>query len=155
MSTIEDRLETMGITLPPTPPPMANYVTTMTTGNFLYTSGAGPFLGGKPKYQGRLGTDLTVEEGYEAAKLTAINLLSLLKGELGNLDRIERIVKVLGFVNSSLDFYDQPKVMNGASDLFVEALGEKGQHTRSALGTSVLPFNIPVEIEMVVQIKND
>jgi enamine deaminase RidA (YjgF/YER057c/UK114 family) len=98
--------------------------------------------------------NLTIEEGYAAAKLTAINQLAVLKKELGELSKIKRIVKVLGLVNSSPDFYDQPKVMNGFSDLMVLALGEKGKHARSAIGTNTLPFNMAVEVELVVEIEH-
>lgn len=153
MSVIENRLREIGLALPSAPSPMANYVTCLQVDNLVYTSGASCFVDGRPIYTGRLGTDLTIEQGYEASRITALNLLSVIKAEIGDLDRIERIVKVLGLVSSAQDFYEQPRVINGASDLFVEVFGEKGMHTRSALGTSVLPFNIPVEIEMIVQVK--
>jgi enamine deaminase RidA (YjgF/YER057c/UK114 family) len=155
MSSAEKRMKEMGLVLPEAIAPMGNYLTTLRVGDLIYTSGSGPFVNGKPLYQGRLGAEVTVEQGYKASRVTALNLLSLLKRELGDLDKIGRVVKVLGFVNSAADFYDQPAVINGASDFFVEVLGEKGKHTRSALGTSVLPFNIPVEIEMIVQVKED
>jgi enamine deaminase RidA (YjgF/YER057c/UK114 family) len=155
MSSVEKRMKELGLELPEAMEPMANYVTTLRAGELIYTSGSGPFVNGKPLYQGRLGAEVSVEQGYKASRVTALNLLSLIKREIGDLDNIERVVKVLGFVNSTADFYDQPAVINGASDLFVEVLGEKGKHTRSALGTSVLPFNIPVEIEMIVQVKKD
>ncbi|KON90440.1 hypothetical protein AF332_26360 [Sporosarcina globispora] len=133
------------------PQPMANYVTVRRSGQLLYLSGAGPFVNGKPAYTGRVGKDVTLEEAYNAAKISALNLLSMIKGEVGSLDNI-RIVKLLGFVSSEDDFYQQPEVINGASDFLVEVLGENGKHSRSALGTSVLPFNIPVEIEMIAEI---
>jgi enamine deaminase RidA (YjgF/YER057c/UK114 family) len=153
MSVIENRLRELGLILPPAPTPMANYVTCLQVSNLIYTSGSSCFVDGRPFYTGRLGVDLTTEQGYEAAKITVLNLLSTIKAEIGELDRIERFIKVLGLVSSGQDFYEQAQVINGASDLLVDIFGEKGKHTRSALGTSVLPFNLPVEIEMIVQIK--
>lgn len=152
MSNVEKRLAELGYELPPTPKPLAHYVTTRRTGNLLYTSGSGCFANGKPLYQGRLGQEITMEQGYEIAKLTALNLLSVIKGEIGDLDNIRQVVKMLGFVNSSNDFFNQPEVINGASDLLVDVLLEKGKHARSALGTNVLPSNIPIEIEMIVEV---
>lgn len=149
---IEDKLRDMGIQWPEqSPAPMANYVTVRRSGNLLYLSGAGPFVEGKPVYTGRVGREVSVQEAYEAARLSAVNLLSMIKGEVGSLENI-RIIKLLGFVSSDDQFYNQPEVINGASDLLVEVLGENGKHARSAIGTSVLPFNIPVEIEMIAEI---
>ena len=149
---IDEKIKQLGISWPDhAPKPMANYVTVRQAGNLLYLSGAGPFIDGKPAYVGRVGKDVTLEEAYEAAKLSALNLLSMIKGEIGSLENI-RIVKLLGFVSSAEDFYHQPEVINGASDFLVELLGENGKHSRSAIGASVLPFNIPVEIEMVAEI---
>ena len=153
MSEIEKRLLDLEITLPEPPQAMANYVTTIRTGNLIYTSGASCFVNGKPVYTGKLGKDLSIDEGYEASRITALNLLSLIKKEVGSLDNVVRIIKVLGLVSSTDDFYHQPQVINGASDLFVQVLGEKGKHTRSALGTNVLPFDIPIEIEIIVEVK--
>jgi enamine deaminase RidA (YjgF/YER057c/UK114 family) len=155
LSFVEKRLEELGVSLPPNQPPLATYVSCVRSGCLVFTSGAGCFVDGKPLYTGRLGRDLTVEQGYEAAQITVLNLLSMIKAEIGNLDKIERIVKVLGLVSSADDFYDQPQVMNGASDLLVNVFGDKGKHARSALGTSVLPMNLPVEIEMVVEIREE
>jgi enamine deaminase RidA (YjgF/YER057c/UK114 family) len=153
--SIDEKLKDLGISWPKaTPQPMANYVTVRRSGNLLYLSGAGPFKGDKPLYTGRVGKDVTLEEAYDAARLSALNLLSMIKGELGGLENI-RIVKLLGFVSSAEDFYQQPEVINGASDFLVEVLGENGKHSRSALGTNVLPFNIPVEIEMIAEIINE
>lgn len=149
---IDQKLKDLGMEWPEdSPQPMANYVTVRRSGQLLYLSGAGPFVNGKPAYTGRVGKDVTLEEAYNAAKISALNLLSMIKGEVGSLDNI-RIVKLLGFVSSEDDFYQQPEVINGASDFLVEVLGENGKHSRSALGTSVLPFNIPVEIEMIAEI---
>ncbi|MBI1928835.1 RidA family protein [Candidatus Poribacteria bacterium] len=150
---IEKRLEELGITLPPPAKPVANYVTTVQTGNLVFTSGHGPGSGEGKIYKSQLGTDATVEDGYQSARVVAINLISTLKNALGDLDRIKRVVKVVGFVNSAPTFTAQPAVVNGASDLFVEVFGDKGRHARSAVGMSQLPGGIPVEIELVVEIE--
>lgn len=151
---IEDKIKKLGIQWPEqSPQPMANYKTVRRSGNLLFTSGAGPFLNGKPIHVGKVGGEITLEQGYEAARLTAINLLSMIQAEVGSLEKI-RIVKLLGFVNSVETFFEQPEVINGASDFLVELLGEKGEHARSAIGTSILPFNIPVEIEMIAEIED-
>ncbi len=149
----EQRLRELGIALPPPPKPVANYVSAVEVGNLLFTSGAGPLKDGRPVMQGRVGEQLTLEDGYEAAKLVMLNLLSALRAHLGTLNRIERIVKVLGFIASAPDFTKQPAVLNGASDLLVAIFGARGQHARSAIGTSVLPFGIPVEVEMIVKVR--
>lgn len=149
---IEKRLEELGITLPAAATPVANYVTTVQTGNLVFTSGHGPGTGEGKIYKSQLGTDAEIEDGYQSARQVGINLIGTLKQALGDLDRIQRIVKVVGFVNSASTFTDQPAVVNGASDLFVEVFGDKGKHTRSAVGMSQLPGGIPVEVEMVVEI---
>lgn len=149
----EVRLAQLGIVLPPPPEPMAVYVLAVRTGDLLFTSGAGPTAGGRPAVVGRVGETLTLEEGIEAARLVMLNLLSAIRNELGSLDRVERIVKLLGFVNSAPDFTQQPAVINGASELLVEIFGERGEHARSAIGASALPLGIPVEIEMIVQVR--
>ena len=149
---IEKRLEELGITLPQAATPVANYVTTVQTGNLVFTSGHGPGTGEGKIYKSQLGTDAEIEDGYQSARQVAIGLIGTLKQALGDLDRIRQIVKVVGFVNSAPTFTDQPAVVNGASDLFVEVFGDKGKHTRSAVGMSQLPGGIPVEIEMVVEI---
>ncbi len=153
MGMIDKRLEELGIKLPEMTPPIANYVSIQTDGRLLYLSGSGPIVAGKVLYRGRLGKDLTVEEGYEAARIAVINHISALRHHLGDLDRVEQIVKLLGFVASDGDFYEQPRVINGASDLLVAVFGDGGKHARSAIGTSVLPLNIPVEIELIVRIR--
>lgn len=153
MGAIEKRLEELGITLPPPATPVANYVTTVQTGNLVFTSGHGPGSGEGKIHKSQLGTDAAVEDGYKSARQVGINLISTLKHALGDLDRIKRIVKVVGFVNSASTFTDQPAVVNGASDLFVEVFGDKGKHTRSAVGMSQLPGGIPVEVEMVLEIE--
>ena len=149
---IEKRLEELGITLPLAATPVANYVTTVQTGNLVFTSGHGPGTGEGKIYKSQLGTDAEIEDGYQSARQVAINLIGTLKQALGDLDRIQRIVKMVGFVNSAPTFTDQPAVVNGASDLFVEVFGDRGKHTRSAVGMSQLPGGIPVEVEMVVEI---
>lgn len=153
MSVVEKRLNELGIQLPAVQEPVANYVSVMRDGNTLYLSGSGPIRNGKAVIQGKLGKDLTVEEGYQAARMGAVNLLAALKHELGDLDRVEQILKLFGLVASADDFYAQPAVINGASDLFVEVFGEKGRHARSAMGTNILPLNMPLEIEIIVKVK--
>ena len=152
---VAKKLTAMGLTLPESVAPVANYETAVLDRGILYCSGTTCMENGKPKYKGRVGEDVTLEEAYEAARITALNLLSTVKSKIGDLDRIERIVKLLGFVNSAPSFHWQPEVINGALDLFVELLGERGRHARSAIGTDNLPMNIPVEIEMIVRIKEE
>lgn len=151
----ERKLEALGLSLPPIPQPAANYVPLVRTGNLLFVSGHGPGVvtDGKLSFiQGKLGKDLNVEQGYDAARQVMLNILQSVKQELGDLDKVKRIVKLLGFVNCTPDFPDQPKVVNGASDLLVELFGERGRHARSAVGIQQLPFGIAVEIEMVVEV---
>lgn len=148
----EAKLKEMGITLPEVSAPVANYVNGVRTGNLLFMSGKGPKQANGEYISGKLGADLTIEQGYEAAKLVGIQQLAGLKAELGNLNKVKRIVKVLGMVNSAPDFADQPKVINGFSDLMVEVFGDKGKHARSAVGMGALPSNIAVEIEIIVEI---
>lgn len=153
----ERKLEALGLSLPPIPQPAANYVPLVRTGNLLFVSGHGPGVvtDGKLSFiQGKLGKDLDVEQGYDAARQVMLNVLQSVKQELGDLDKVKRVVKLLGFVNCTPDFPDQPKVINGASDLLVELFGERGRHARSAVGTQQLPFGIAVEIEMVVEVED-
>ena len=151
----EDRLKELGIELPESPAPIANYVPAVRTGNLLYLSGVGPAAPAEgPAPLGKLGADLTVEQGYEAARLTGINLIARLKSELGDLGRVNRVIKLLSMVNSAPDFDQQPAVANGCSDLLVEVFGDKGRHARSAVGMAALPGNIPVEIEMIVEVSD-
>ncbi|MEI6265538.1 MAG: RidA family protein [Sphingobacteriia bacterium] len=150
----ESNLIKEGIVLPQLSSPVANYVNVTRVGNLLFLSGKGPLKPDGTYITGKLGQELNIENGYAAAKLVAINQLAVLKNELGELNKIKRIVKVLGLVNSSSTFYDQPKVMNGFSDFMVLILGEKGKHARSAIGTNTLPFNMAVEVEMIVEVDN-
>ncbi|MFF2889110.1 RidA family protein [Paenibacillus sp. NPDC057967] len=153
MGIIEQRLQQLGIELAEPPAPAAIYIPAVTTGNLVFTSGNDCRVNGKFLYVGKLGQDLTITQGQEAARQTMINLLAVLKSHLGDLDQIHRIVKLLAFVNSAPGFVDQPYVINGASELLEQVFGERGKHARSAIGTSELPFNIPVEIEMIVELK--
>lgn len=150
----ENRLKELGIVLPQLPSPVANYVRTVRVGNLLFVSGHGPGSGTGKIFKGKVGRDLTLEEGYQSARQVALCILSTLKDALGDLDQVERIVKVLGFVNCTEDFVDQPKVVNGASDFLVEVFGDKGKHARSAVGMYALPGNIPVEVELIAQVKD-
>lgn len=144
----EKKLKELGITLGPVTPPVANYVNAVRTGNLLYLAGKGP----AGNVVGIVGKDITVEQAYGHARTTGLNLMAVMKDELGSLDRVKRIVKVLGMVNAVPGFTDQPKVINGCSDLFVEVFGERGKHARSAVGMGSLPNNIPVEIEVIVEV---
>jgi enamine deaminase RidA (YjgF/YER057c/UK114 family) len=148
----EKRLREMGIALPATPKPVANYVPSVRVGSLLFVSGHGPYNDGKAVIAGKLGKDLTVEEGYQTARNVALNALSSVKAALGDLDQVRRVVKLLGMVNCTEDFKDQPKVINGCSDLLVEVFGEAGRHARSAVGMQALPGGIPVEIEMILEV---
>lgn len=148
---IETLLKEKGIELPEPARPVANYVTSVRTGNLIFTSGHGPQ---KHIPLGKVGKELTTEQGYEAARNTALCLISTLKDTLGDLDKVKRIVKLVGFVNCAEDFKDQPKVVNGASDLFVEVFGDKGKHARSAIGMYQLPGGIPVEIEIIAEVED-
>ena len=151
--TPEARLDALGITLPAVDKPIANYVKSVRTGNLVFTSGHGPCGQLQAGQKGKVGTDLTIEQGAAAARATGICLLATLKAELGSLSRVTRIVKVLGMVNASPAFADQPKVMNGFSDLMVAVFGDRGRHARSAVGMASLPGDMAVEIEMVVEVE--
>jgi enamine deaminase RidA (YjgF/YER057c/UK114 family) len=153
---VEKKLAEMGLSLPPTPTPVANYIPAVRSGNLLFVAGHGPGVmkDGKLSYiQGKLGRDLNIEQGYDAAKQVTLNILQSIKGVIGDLDKVRRIVKVLGFVNCTADFPDQPRVINGCSDLLVALYGERGRHARSAVGMNQLPFGIAVEIEMVLEVE--
>ena len=150
---IEERISELGIQLSePKLPPGINIVFVRQSGNVLYLSGNGPILKDGTKISGKVGSELSVEEAYEAARLTGINQLSVLKTHLGDLNKVVKIVKVLGMVNAGPDFTEQPAVINGFSDLMVEVFGERGRHARSAIGVSSLPWNLVCEVEMIVEI---
>ncbi|MDE2731793.1 MAG: RidA family protein [Bacteroidota bacterium] len=149
----ETRLEELGITLGPPPQPVANYVSSVRSGNLVFLAGHGPRLPEGGYVAGKIGPEMSVEEGYEAARLTGIALLASLKAEIGDLNKVVRIVKATGMVNTTPDFTDHPAVINGFSDLMVDVFGpERGKHARSAIGMSSLPINIAVEIEMIVEV---
>lgn len=155
MSKIESRLQELGITLPDSPAPVANYVPVVRTGNLIYLSGVGPMAKSDgSEYKGKLGDNLSVDEGYDAARLTAVNLIARLKGYLGDLDRVTQIVKLLSMVNATPDFTEPPAVSNGCSDLMVEVFGDRGRHARSAIGVATLPGGIPIEIELIAEISD-
>ena len=141
----EARLRELGIELPPVPPPMGTYVRAVRVGNLLFLAGHGPRQDGKHAYVGKVGRELTVEEGARAARLVGLGLLASTREALGSLDRVKRVVKVLGMVNATTDFEDHPFVINGCSDLFIEVFGENGRHARSAVGMGSLPSGIPIE----------
>lgn len=150
----EKKLKELGIELIEPTKPVANYVKAVRTGNLIFLAGHGPTRADGTNITGKVGRDLSLEQGYEAAKVAGISLLSTLKAEIGDLNKVKRIVKVLGMVNCHSDFTDQPKVINGFSDLMVSVFGEKGKHARSAVGMNALPSNITVEIEMIVEVEN-
>ena len=154
-STIDfdQKLSELGITLTEPGKPVANYVNAVRTGNLIFLAGKGPSLPEGGYITGKVGKDLTIEEGYEAAKLTAVAQLSVLKAELGDLNKVKRIVKVLGMVNCEPGFPNQPEVINGFSDTMVAVFGEKGKHARAAVGMTALPRDIAVEIEMIVEVE--
>jgi len=149
----DKKFKDLGIELPPASKPLGNYVKAVRTGNLLFLAGTGPTKADGTTIAGKVGKDLTVEQGYEAARVTGLAILATLKNELGDLNKVKRIVKVLGMVNCGSDFTDQPKVINGFSDLMVSVFGDKGKHARSAVGMNSLPSNIAVEIEIVVEIE--
>lgn len=153
--TPEENLAKMGITLPVVATPVANYVNAVRTGNLIFLSGKGPSHPDGSNITGKVGKDLTIQQGYEAAWLTGMNQLAVLKAELGSLNKVKRVVKVLGMVNCTDTFTDQPKVINGYSDLMVKIFGENGKHARSAVGMNALPSNIAVEVEMIVEVYPD
>ena len=144
----EKKLKELGIQLAQPSPPVANYVNAVQTGNLLFLAGKGP-----GEVRGKLGREFNLEQGYRQAREVGLALLAVMKAELGSLDRVRRVVKVLGMVNGMPEFTDQPKVINGCSDLFVEVFGERGKHARSAVGMGSLPNGIPVEIECIVEVE--
>ncbi len=150
----EARLASLGLTLPAPPPRVATYVNAVRSGNLLFLSGKGPLAEEGRLPTGRIGVDLSVDDGYRLARSTGLALLAVLRAELGTLDRVKRIVKVLGMVAAPPDFGDHPKVINGCSDLLVEVFGDAGRHARAAVGVSSLPLGTPVEIELVAEVRS-
>ena len=146
--TPEEKLKELGLELPPLRPALGDYARCVRAGNLIFTAGQGV-----DQYHGKLGRDLTVEEGYLAAEQSMLNLFSVIKDEIGELSKVKQFVKILGMVNSTEDFTDQPKVLNGASDLIGKVFGEKGKHGRSAVGMSQLPNNTAIEIEMIIEVE--
>lgn len=153
MHDIKKKLEELGVIIPEAPKPAAAYIPAVTAvGNLVFLSGQDCRENGVLLYEGKVGKDLTLEEGYKAARQCMVNLLAALKQHLGDLNRVKRIVKLLGFVNSADGFNKQPFVINGASEFLIQIFGEEGRHARSAISANELPFNTPVEIEMIVEI---
>ena len=150
----DENLKTLELQLPPATKPIANYVKYVRTGNLIFLSGHGPTKADGTNITGKVGKDLTLEQGYDAAKITGLSLIATLKDALGgDLSKVKRIVKVNGYVNCMPDFTEHPKVINGCSDLLVAVFGEKGKHARAAMGMVALPLNIAVEIELVVEVE--
>lgn len=152
--TPEDRLQNLGITLPQTPRPLANYVPAVRTGNLVYLSGMLPFNDGKLLHTGKVGATVTLEQAQGDARLVAINALAALKGFIGELSKVTRTVHVAGYVASTPEFIDQPKVINGVSDLLVEVLGEAGVHSRAAVGVASLPLDAPLEVTFIFEVRD-
>ncbi len=150
---IEERIKELGFELPEAPKPLAAYVPAIAVNDLVFTAGQLPSVKGELKYKGKVGKDLTEQQGSSAAEVSALNCLGAIKSVIGNLDKIEQVVKLTVFVNSAEGFTAQPKVANGASELIGKIFGEKGKHARSAVGVSELPVNAPVEIEMIVLVK--
>jgi enamine deaminase RidA (YjgF/YER057c/UK114 family) len=149
----EAKLKQLGIDLGTVSAPVANYVNAVQTGNLLFLSGKGPRAVNGERPQGKVGREYTAEEAYQHARTVGMDLLAVMRAELGSLDRVKRVVKLLGMVNAVPEFQDHPKVINGCSDLFVEVFGAAGKHARSAVGMGSLPMGIPVEIEVIVEVK--
>ena len=150
----ETKLKELGIELITPSNPVANYVNTVRSGNLLFISGKGPLKKDGEYIKGKLGYDLSIDQGYDAARATGINLISTIKSAIGDLRNVKQIIRVNGMVNSASNFTDQPKVINGCSDLLVEVFGDRGKHTRVALGMNSLPMNIAVEIDIILEIEN-
>jgi enamine deaminase RidA (YjgF/YER057c/UK114 family) len=151
--TAEERVQELGLDLALPPAPLANYIPAVQTGNLVFLSGQVPVLPDGTRLRGKVGAELDVDEAKQAARLCATGLLARLRAHVGSLDRVHRVVKVTGFVNAVPDFEQQPMVINGASDLFVEVFGENGRHARSAVGVGSLPFNVPVEVEAIFEVE--
>lgn len=155
MESAEERISQMGLELPDALIPQASYVPCVQVGNLLFLSGQGTMYQGERRYTGKVGCEVSEEEGYQAARICALNLLAQMKKHLGSLDKVKRIVHLKGFVASDPDFFRQPAVINGASDLMEMVFGEAGKHSRTAIGTAVLPGNISVEVELIAEVEGD
>ena len=153
MSKVEEKLRAMGLELPQAPAPVAAYVPCVRTGNLVFVSGQIPRSGGELMFRGHVGAELSVAQGTDAARICALNALSVVKNEIGDLDHIRRIVKVTGYVASSENFHKQPKVIDGASVFLADLLGDKGKHARAAVGVNELPLGVSVELEMIVEVE--
>ena len=153
MSTILDQIASLGLALPAVPAPVAAYVNCVRTGNLLFLSGGLPIDGDK-KVIGKVPTDVSIEEAQEGARIIILNRLAIIQEEIGSLDKVKRIVALSGFVSSEPDFYGHPQVINGASELLVEIFGDKGKHSRTALGVAALPLNVAVEINLIVEVED-
>ena len=149
----EEKAKQLGLDLGGATPPVANYVPTVRTGNLIFVSGQLPTRPDGSRPTGKLGAEISVEEGYEAARLATIGLLARVRAETGSLDRVKRVVKVTGYVNATPDFTQHPQVINGASDLFFEVFGDAGRHARAAVGVGSLPLGAPVEVELIVEVE--
>lgn len=154
MSQVEKKLQEMGFSVPQAPAPVAAYVPGVKIDGYVYTSGQIPLVNGELAFKGKVGAEKTLEDGYAAAQICALNCLGVIKSLIGDLDKIEQVVKVVGFVNSAAGFNMQPKVINGASELLGSALGEKGKHARSAVGVNELPLDATCEVELVVKVRD-
>ena len=152
MSKVEEKLAALGLAVPTPARPVAAYVPTARTGNLVFTAGQIPLVEGQLKYKGKLGLEISIEQGYDSARICALNCLGAIKAEIGSLDKVTRVVKVTGFVAAAQGFTDEPKVINGASELLVAAFGEAGKHARSAVGVAELPMGVPTEVEMIVEV---
>jgi enamine deaminase RidA (YjgF/YER057c/UK114 family) len=153
MESAEATLRTLGIELPEPPKPVASYVPVQQVGELLYTSGVIPTWNGEQQFHGVVGADISVKDGARAAEICALNIMALVRQHTGSLDQVEQFIQLSGFVRSAAGFEEQPKVLNGASDLIYKIFGERGRHTRQALGTSELPLGVPVEISAIIRLK--
>jgi enamine deaminase RidA (YjgF/YER057c/UK114 family) len=151
---VEERLKELGVTLPEPAKPVAAYIPCVRTGTLIFISGQDCRVNGELRYKGKVGENVTEEEAYEAAKIAAINLLAIVKSAIGDLDKVKKIVNLHGYVNSAKGFVRQPMVINGASEFLVEVFGDKGKHSRCALSCNELPFDTPVEVEMIVEVED-
>ncbi len=150
---IEEKITSLNISLPVPPKPAGSYIPVTRTGNLVFVSGQIPIKDGKVEFKGKVPTDVSIDTAQQAAKLCIINVLTHIKAEIGNLDKVSKIVRVSGFVNSASDFYEQPKIINAASDLLFEIFGEKGKHSRIAIGVASLPLNSTVEIDLIAEVR--